>query len=76
MMGERLNRLAEAVLTCTHNLCFGVKIREIGIPLHTSDLLYKSGVQRTLHGHVFVMVSFHDNYQYAKKHSTLSKRII
>ena len=22
----------EAVLTCTHNLCFGVKIRKIGMP--------------------------------------------
>ena len=26
--------LAEAVLTSTHNLCFGAKIRKIGIPLH------------------------------------------
>ena len=25
----------EAVLTSTHNLCFGAKIRKIGIPLHT-----------------------------------------
>ena len=30
--------------TSTHNLCFGAKIRKIGIPLHTSVLLYKSGV--------------------------------
>ena len=29
--------LGEAVLTSTHNLCFGTKIRKIGI-------LYKSGV--------------------------------
>ena len=29
------NRFAEAVLTSTHNLCFGAKIRKIGIPLHT-----------------------------------------
>ena len=43
----------------THNLCFGAKIRKIGIPLHTPVLLYKSGVQGgyTLHGHVFVMIS-------------------
>ena len=27
--------LAEAVLTSTHNLCFGTKIRKIGIPLQT-----------------------------------------
>ena len=36
---------AEAVLTSTHNLCFGAKIRKIGIPLHIPVLLYKSGVQ-------------------------------
>ena len=34
----------EAVLTSTHNLCFGAKRRKIGIPLHTPVLLYKSGV--------------------------------
>ena len=26
------------------NLCFGAKIRKIGIPLHTPVLLYKSGI--------------------------------
>ena len=36
--------LGEAVLTSTHNLCFGAKIRKIGIPLQTPVLLYKSGV--------------------------------
>ena len=35
----------EAVLMSTHNLCFGAKLRKIGIPLHTPILLYKSGVQ-------------------------------
>ena len=35
---------AEAVLTSTHNLCFGAKIRKIGIPVHTPVLLFKSGV--------------------------------
>ena len=35
---------AQAVLTSTHNLCFGAKIRKIGMPLHTPVLLYKSGV--------------------------------
>ena len=40
---------AEAVLTGTHNLCFGAKIRKIGIPLHTPVLLYKSGVQGGIH---------------------------
>ena len=47
----------------THNLCFGAKIRKIGIPLHTPVLLYKSGVQGgyTLHGHVFMMFSVKKN---------------
>ena len=30
---------AEAVLTSTHNLCFGITIRKICIPLHTPVLL-------------------------------------
>ena len=34
----------EALLTSTHNLCFGTKLRKIGIPLHTPVILYKSGV--------------------------------
>ena len=38
-------KTAEAVLTSTHNLCFGSKIRKIGIPLQTPVLLYESGVQ-------------------------------
>ena len=41
--------LAEAVLMSTHNLCFGAKIRKIGIPPHTPVLLYKSGVQGGIH---------------------------
>ena len=32
IVGSLKNRLAEAVLTSTHNLCFGAKIRKIGIP--------------------------------------------
>ena len=32
-----------------HNLCFGAKIRKIGIPLHTPVLLYKIGVQGGMH---------------------------
>ena len=45
-------------LISTQNLCFGAKLRKIGIPLHTPVFLYKSGVQwgYTLHGHVFVMI--------------------
>ena len=34
---------SEAVLTSTINLCYGAKIRKIGIPLHTPILLYKCG---------------------------------
>ena len=37
--------LEPAVLTSTHNLCFGAKIRKIGIPLCIPVLLYKSWVQ-------------------------------
>ena len=33
------------IIKSTHNLCFGAKIRKIGIPLHIPVLLYKSGVQ-------------------------------
>ena len=40
---------AEAVLTSTHNLCFGAKIRKLGIPLRTPDFLYKSGVYGGIH---------------------------
>ena len=39
----------EAVLTSTHNLCFGAKTRKIGIHLHTPVLLFKSGVEGGLH---------------------------
>ena len=43
-VGTRKNRLAEAVQTSTHNLCFGAKIRKIGIHMHTPVLLYKNRV--------------------------------
>ena len=33
----------------THNLCFGAKIRTIGIPMHTPVLLHKSWVQGGIH---------------------------
>ena len=48
-MGIRKNRLAKAVLTSTHNLCFGAKIRKIGIPLYIPVLLYRSGVEGGIH---------------------------
>ena len=34
-MGTRYTLLAEVVLTSIHNICFGSKIRKIGIPLYT-----------------------------------------
>ena len=43
-------------------LCFGAKIRKIGLPLHTPVLLYKSGVQGGIHGHVFLMVQQFEFY--------------
>ena len=43
----------KAVLMSTHNVCFGSKIRKLGIPLKTPVFLYKSGVQGGLH--VFLM---------------------
>ena len=42
-MGACKNRLAEAVLTSTHNLCFGAKIRKIGLPLHAPVFYIKVG---------------------------------
>ena len=33
----------------TNNLCFGAKIRKIGLPMQTPVLLYKSGVQGSIH---------------------------
>ena len=42
--GKNLILFGEAVLSSTHNLCFGAKIRKIGIALHTPVF------------HVFLMV--------------------
>ena len=52
------NRLAEAVLTSTHNLCFGSKIRKIVIPLQSPVFLFKDGGLKgyILQGYVFLMV--------------------
>ena len=43
------------VLTSTHNLCFGAKIRKIGIPLHYIKVGFKGYI---LHGHVILMLLF------------------
>ena len=51
------NHLAEAVLTSTHNLCFGAKI--------PSFTIYKWGMRGyTLHGHVFLMDGHDANEKY------------
>ena len=44
-MGTPQKRLVEAGLTCSHNLCFGAKIRKIGTPLHTPVLYIKVGYE-------------------------------
>ena len=44
IVDTRWDRLGEAVLTSTHNLCFGSKIRKIDIPLQTPFALCKSWV--------------------------------
>ena len=69
---------AEPVLTSTHNLCCGSKIRKIGIPCRPQFLLYvKVGFKGvyTLHGFrdgiqytVFVMVY---KTGYSRQHSTI-----
>ena len=43
------SRLGEAVLTSTHNLRFGSKLRKIGIPQHAQVILYKTGVFEGIH---------------------------
>ena len=49
-------RRLEAVLTSTHNVCFGSKIRKLGIPLQTPVFLHKVGFKGViLHKHVFLM---------------------
>ena len=57
----------EAVLTSTHNLCFGAKVRIIRIPLQTPVLLYKKWggnkglyIARTCFPDVQVLSSYKD----------------
>ena len=54
---EPPHRGGEAVLSSTHNLCVGAKIRKLCIPLLPPVLLYKIWIRGyTLHGHIFVML--------------------
>ena len=56
IVGTRWNRLSEAVLTSTHNLCFRAKIRKMYTPVHASFTIQKWGVRGyLLHELVFVM---------------------
>ena len=58
-MGTRLNCFGEAVLTSTHNLCFGLKTTEVSLqmPLYPSFTILKWGVggHDLFQGHVFLM---------------------
>ena len=64
------------VLTSTYNLCFGAKIRKIGIPLQTPVLLYKSGVQggNTFHGYVSLIKTLSVLHRNQKIPQTAPKR--
>ena len=42
---------------CTHNLCFGSKVRKIGVALFTPFLLYKRVF--TFQRHVFLMTLYY-----------------
>ena len=56
MVGTRSNRLAEAVLTTTHNRYFGSKIRKNRYSPENLFCYIKVGY--TFHGHVFPMVGY------------------
>ena len=53
------NRLGEAILTSSHNLCFGTQIRKVGIPLHSPVFsIQKWGLNGyTFPGHVLLMLA-------------------
>ena len=54
--GYMLEPPGQEVLTSTHNLCFGAKIRKIGVPLQTPVFNIKVRFMVDLfHGHVFLM---------------------
>ena len=56
-MGTRENRLTEAVLTCTHNLCFE-KTMKISIIFQLKMVTFTAVKNHCmLHRHVFVMSS-------------------
>ena len=59
-MGTRKNRLNEAVLTCTHNICFEQKY-ENSEKNQLKIVIFSAVKNRCiLHGHVFVMTTTED----------------
>ena len=53
-----MNRLHEAALTCTHNLCFRAKIRKMYTPVNPSFTIQKWDVKGyALHGCVTMMLN-------------------
>ena len=58
---DKMSISREAVLTSTHNLCFGAKIRKISIPLQTPVFLNLNSLlvtrQMTLFHHFFYIKS-------------------
>ena len=58
-MGTGLNRLAEAVLTSTHNLCFEQKYEKYQNVLSENFPFLVVKFSMYLNRHVFVMVCLH-----------------
>ena len=53
---QNINNMYFHILTSTHNLYFGAKVRNTCIPLHTPVLLYKMRYKGyILHGKVILM---------------------
>ena len=58
-MGTRLNRLAEAVLTSTHNLCFEQKYEKYQIFLSENFMFLEVTFSIYLNRHVFIMYVYY-----------------
>ena len=54
-MGTRLNRLSEAVLTSTHNLCFEQKYEKYQKILSENFHFFGGKISMYLNRHVFIM---------------------
>ena len=60
-MGTRQNRLGEAVLTCTHNLCFEENTKHFILKIF---IFYNFKNLCILHGHVFMMITISEKCQF------------